>query len=253
MIGMLRTSSNPGVSVGTMIWLARAWRGASGSVTAMTMAKAAPSADDVNHLCPSMTQASPSRRARVLELGRVGAGVLGLGHGEAAADAAGGERLEPALLLLGGAVPVEDLDVAGVGRLGAEHQVPERRPAQLLADQRVLDQAEAHAAELARHLRAPQTGGPHLVAQALDDRLVAGHAGRQDLGLGRDDVVVDERPHAGAELLGGGGDVEVHRGFSGAGVRCLGRSAIGDEVGFQVVQVIEAKQTELASAPPASR
>ena len=45
----------PGVLVGTMIWLARRCGGASGLVTAMTMAKAAPSADEVNHLCPSMT------------------------------------------------------------------------------------------------------------------------------------------------------------------------------------------------------
>jgi hypothetical protein len=41
---------NPGVSVGTRIMLARRCRGASGSVTAMTMATLAPTAPDVNHL-----------------------------------------------------------------------------------------------------------------------------------------------------------------------------------------------------------
>jgi hypothetical protein len=56
MIGMLRTSSKPGVSVGTMIIDARAWGAALGLVTAMTIAKAAPSAPVVNHLWPSMTQ-----------------------------------------------------------------------------------------------------------------------------------------------------------------------------------------------------
>ena len=52
---MLRTRSKPGVSVGTMIMLARWYGGASGSVTAITMAKSAPSADDVNHFCPLIT------------------------------------------------------------------------------------------------------------------------------------------------------------------------------------------------------
>ncbi len=51
----LRTRLNPGVSVGTMIMLDRAYGGASGSVTAITIANAAPSADDVNHFCPLIT------------------------------------------------------------------------------------------------------------------------------------------------------------------------------------------------------
>jgi hypothetical protein len=62
---MLRTSSKPLVSVGTMIWEARRCGSAFGLVTAITMAKAAPSAAEVNHLCPSMTKWSPSRRAVV--------------------------------------------------------------------------------------------------------------------------------------------------------------------------------------------
>jgi hypothetical protein len=36
---------------------------------------------------------------------------------------------------------VQHLEVAGVGRLAAEREVAERRPAQALADQRVIDQA----------------------------------------------------------------------------------------------------------------
>jgi hypothetical protein len=57
MTEMLPTSSNPGVSVGTRIMLARSCgRGASGLVTAMQMAKAAPSAAVENHLWPRMTQ-----------------------------------------------------------------------------------------------------------------------------------------------------------------------------------------------------
>ncbi len=48
-----------------MIWLARRCGSASGSVTAMTIPNAAPSAPDENHLWPSMTHSSPSRMARV--------------------------------------------------------------------------------------------------------------------------------------------------------------------------------------------
>jgi hypothetical protein len=55
MTGMLRTMRKPGVSVGTMICEARRWAGAPGSVTAMTTANAAPSAELVNHLRPSIT------------------------------------------------------------------------------------------------------------------------------------------------------------------------------------------------------
>ena len=51
----VRITSNPGVPIGTRIWLARSCGFASGLVTAITTAKAAPSADEVNHLCPLMT------------------------------------------------------------------------------------------------------------------------------------------------------------------------------------------------------
>ena len=62
---MARTISTPGVSAGTTICVARRCGSASGSVTAMTIPNAAPSAPDENHLCPSMTHSSPSRTARV--------------------------------------------------------------------------------------------------------------------------------------------------------------------------------------------
>ena len=55
----------PGVSIGTRIMLARRNGPASGSVTTMTIAKSAPIAPDVYHLCPFMTHSSPSSSARV--------------------------------------------------------------------------------------------------------------------------------------------------------------------------------------------
>ena len=63
--GDRRTISTPGVSAGTMICVARRCGSASGSVTAITIPNAAPSAPDENHLWPSITHSSPSRTARV--------------------------------------------------------------------------------------------------------------------------------------------------------------------------------------------
>src|SRR3954465_1467216 len=108
-----------------MICVARSCRGASGSVTAMTIAKAAPSAPDENHLCPSITHSSPSCTARVcssvgsepapprpgaVRRGRGGGpSPPGLGHRKKRRDLARHERREPALLLLVGAESPEDL------------------------------------------------------------------------------------------------------------------------------------------------
>ncbi len=65
MTGTLRTSRKPGVPVGTTNIVARPCGGASGSETAMTTAKAAPSAEEANHLWPSSSQPPPSGRAVV--------------------------------------------------------------------------------------------------------------------------------------------------------------------------------------------
>ena len=63
--GTGRTTSTPGVSASTRICEARRCGSASGSVTAITIPKAAPSAPDENHLWPSITHSFPSRTARV--------------------------------------------------------------------------------------------------------------------------------------------------------------------------------------------
>ena len=66
MTEILRTSSTPGVSIGTMIILACWCRfSAAGLVTAITIQKEAPSAEEVNHFRPLITYASPSRTAAV--------------------------------------------------------------------------------------------------------------------------------------------------------------------------------------------
>ena len=71
MTGSLRTCSRPSASVGTRTIDARAYGlSASGSVTTMAMAQAAPSNPVVNHLCPSRTHSPSSSRA--VELMTVG-------------------------------------------------------------------------------------------------------------------------------------------------------------------------------------
>ena len=110
--GSRARSRRPSVSAGTMICVARRCGSASGSVTAMTIPKAAPSAPDENHLWPSITHSSPSRTARVRSVVGSEPGHLGLGHREERAHLARDERAQPALLLLVRAEEPEDLRVA---------------------------------------------------------------------------------------------------------------------------------------------
>ena len=91
----------------------------SGSVTAMTMRKAAVRALEEKYFQPLMTHSSPSRDGPGGELLGVRAG-LRLGHRVAGEHLAVEQRLEIAGLLLVGAVVGDDLGVAGVGGLGAE-------------------------------------------------------------------------------------------------------------------------------------
>ena len=80
---------DPGVSAGTMICDARRWGSASGSVTAMTIPNAAPSAPDENHLWPSITHSSPSRTALVRS-------VVGSEPGTSGSVIEKNERISPA-------------------------------------------------------------------------------------------------------------------------------------------------------------
>jgi hypothetical protein len=112
----------------------------------MTTANAAPSALDVNHLCASIRQPSPSRTGPGAEQHRVRAGELGLGHREARPDLAGGERAQPPVLLRGRAERVEELHVPHVGRLTVEQVRPHRVLAEHRAHLGVLGEREAEAA-----------------------------------------------------------------------------------------------------------
>ena len=105
-----------------------------------------------------------------LEEVRVGA-ALRLGHRVRRPHLLVEHRLEPALLLLVGAVRGEHLHVAGVGRGRAEHLRRRRVPAEDLVQQPELELPVAGAAELLVEEDRPQALVLDLVLQALDERL----------------------------------------------------------------------------------
>ena len=92
---------------------------------------------------------------RRADLGRVGAGHLRLGHGDARADLVGDERLQIRAFLLRRAGQPQDLGVASVGCGGAEHARSDRAAAQLFIDQAEGDVAHTQTARFGR-----QVGGP---------------------------------------------------------------------------------------------
>ena len=122
----------------------------------MTMAKAAPSADEVNHLWPSMTYSSPSSDSRRAHPQRIRAGVLRFGHRETTAHTAANEGRQEALLLGGRAVQVQDLHVADVGRLAIEEIVAKRAAAERLAHVAEFHQRQAHSAQFFGQMGRPQ-------------------------------------------------------------------------------------------------
>ena len=103
-----------------------------------------------------------------LEQRGVGARV-GLGHRVAGEQLAVEQRLEVALLLLGRAVVGDDLGVAGVRRLAAEHDRRPLRPPQDLVQQGQLELAVALAAELGTEVGGPQPLAANLLLQGVDD------------------------------------------------------------------------------------
>ena len=100
---------------------------------------------------------------------RVGA-ALRLGHRVRRPHLLVEHRLEPALLLLVGAVRGEHLHVAGVGRGRAEHLRRRRVPAEDLVQQAELQLPVAGTAELLVEEDRPQALLLDLVLQALDER-----------------------------------------------------------------------------------
>ena len=129
---------------------------------------------DENHFSPLITHSSPSCYGAAVERpsGRTPpCGSVIEKHDD---DVAVEQRLEVLLLLLGRAVVREDLGVAGVGRLAAEH---DRRPAstrpRISFISAELHLAVALAAELGAEVAGPQALRLHLFLERPDERVAA--------------------------------------------------------------------------------
>ena len=153
------------------------------------------------------------------DVGGVAAGDVGFGHGEGGPDLPGEQGVEPLPLLRLGAEQVQQFHVAGVGglaidRLGRDVQAP----AGQFGDRRVLQLGQPR---FRRQEQVPQTLGPRLFLQLLDDRRddvavgAVGPAVGQVLGLCGKDPLPHERDHAVLQFTspgtGGGQVVFKHR------------------------------------------
>jgi hypothetical protein len=85
-----------------------------------------------------------------LDVGRVGRGDARFGHQKGGADLAVHQRPQPLLLLLAGAVAVEHLHVAGVGRRAVEHLARPGNAAHFLGAERIFEVGELRPLERER-------------------------------------------------------------------------------------------------------
>ena len=192
MTEMFRRIEKPGVSVGTRIRLARRWGAASGSVTAMQTANAAPSADDANHLWPRITQSPPSRFAVVpIHTGFEPANSGSVIVKQLRISPATSGRSQRSFCAVG-AVPEKELHVPDVRRLHVERVVPERRAAQLLAHVRELDEGEPGAAPRRGKVRREEARAARAAADVLERGRDRVPALVQELRLERNDFLLDE-------------------------------------------------------------
>ncbi|MCY1353071.1 hypothetical protein D9M69_394010 [compost metagenome] len=99
---------------------------------------------------------------------------LRLGHREAGNDFAGQQRLQPTLLLLGGAEVSEDLGVTAVRCLATEHDRCELRASEDFVHQAQFDLTEARATQLGAEMAGPQAARLDLGLQGPDQT----HIGR---------------------------------------------------------------------------
>ena len=108
-------------------------------------------------------------------LEEVGIGTaLGFGHRIGRPQFLAEHRLEPALLLLVGAVRREHLHVSGVGRGGAEHRGRGAVATEDFVDETELELAEAGSPEVLVEKQRPQTLVLDLVLEIFDERLDLG-------------------------------------------------------------------------------
>ena len=105
------------------------------------------------------------------DIGGIGRCHIGLGHREAGADTAVEQGLQPALVLLGRGKQVQQLGVAGIGRIAVENLGRPVDPADDLGQRAVLHIAHAGAGLIvtqAGQEKVPQTGLARQLLERLD-------------------------------------------------------------------------------------
>ena len=174
---------------------------ASGSVTVMTIPNAAPSAPDENHLCPLITQSSPSRTARVRS-------VVGSEPGTSGSVIEKNERIWPPTSgkshrCFCSSVP-NMCRISALPASGAWHPKIKLSPhgeADLFVQIGVIEETRSGATSFRRHVRRPEPERAHLVAQ-LGDECVRFIVLLVEQVLVREHTLVHERTHLG-ESFGG--------------------------------------------------
>ena len=158
---------------------------------------------------------------------RVGAGDLGLGHREAGAGAALGERAEVALLLVGRRPVEERVHVALVRRLGVDHERADAGAAGLGGDERHRGRAEAHAVPLGGQVRVPEALrlSPSRAARRSCGRTRRGRRRSTRASLRGADLGVHELADFEADFLDIGRESKIN-GHSGRPPSCIRLSAI---------------------------
>ena len=168
MVGTSRRISTPGVSVGTMNMDARCGGARVGVGDGHDDQEVGDRGVGGEPLAPVDHPLVAIAHGARAQLRGIGAGRVGLGHAERAAQVAGEQRVQPALLLIGRPRQREDLRVARVGRRVAERQRRDRRAAEDLVHQPEAHLAHALPAELGGQVRCPQAAGLDLLLQRRD-------------------------------------------------------------------------------------
>jgi len=141
---------------------------------------------------------------------RVRGGDVGLGHREARARPALGQRAQVGLELLGVACDQQRVHVPLVGRHRVQAERGEAADAALLRDERHAEHADAEAAPLLGQVWGVDAAFARRVAQPLDGVPAREQVARVlDLGLRGQHILHDERANAGHERLQLGRDVKT--------------------------------------------
>ena len=223
------------MSIGQRIWLCCLWIGPSGLGLAHHDHDLAVRVHGVRGppLAPVEDVLVAVLVDRQADVGRVGAGDVGLGHREGRADLALEQRFEPAVLLLVGAELVQDLHVARVGGRAVAGLRGDRRAAEDLGEGCVVGVREARSVVGVGQEHVPEPGLTCLDLQFLHHgRVEVGVAGLESLLLvdllGGVDVLVHERVQALDEIGAALAGLKVHRVLLG-GDRALGSSPMSTD------------------------